>query len=163
MFVYLIIMIFYLSLNMPTFTRTFTRPGLCGDRIKIRLIKPPQAANAHSPASLVLATPHKQGSPAEIYAFAHTFAPFVWRCQYQAGGRMRIHPLRQPDRAPLGPVGAWSVLPPGAATATAGTRAPDMAEKMAAPDRCRTFESSNALESNSEGTWGTSRDASLQR
>ena len=70
--------------------------------------------------------------------------------------------LKRAEGQSLGPMVTSSVLPPGAATATAGTRAPAMAEKMAAPDRCRTFESSNALESNSEGTWGTSRDASLQ-
>ena len=35
-------MIFYLSSNMQTFTRTFTRSRLCGDRIKMRLTKPPQ-------------------------------------------------------------------------------------------------------------------------
>ena len=78
MFVYLIIMIFYLSFNMQTFTRTFTRPRLCGDRIKMRLTKPPQTANAHSPARLTLATPYKRGKCLGECAFVRN-ARHAWR------------------------------------------------------------------------------------
>ena len=52
----------YFFLNIPTFTRTFTRLHLCGNQIKMHRIKPPQAVNDIHPYIHPPARPHLCGN-----------------------------------------------------------------------------------------------------